>query len=179
LHSARDTSLPDRTDGKRNAFYEDLKDAYLTITTRLLNKTAPPISPLPCSFGGVEPGLTPQAVIEHVGAAPVAARDKEGAGVGNDPQRRNRIAPAGDMSRVRARPDHDEIVPGDLPAVNTVACSDEFVLSFRLVNQSRIGIVVHGRLTRLRCSSDQNMHGDSGFPREGRQDVRGETVCRL
>jgi len=40
------------------------------------------------------------------------------------------------------------------------------------MNQNQIGIVVRGRLTRPRCSSDQNMHGDSGFPREGRQDVR-------
>jgi len=38
------TSLLGRTDGKRNAFDEDLKDAFLTITARLLNKAAPPTS---------------------------------------------------------------------------------------------------------------------------------------
>ena len=51
------------------------------------------------------------------------------------------------MSRVRARPDHDEIFPVDLPAVSTVACRDELVLGFQFTNQNRIGIVVHGRLT--------------------------------
>ena len=42
--SARDTSLLGRTDGKRNAFYGDLKDAFLTITARLPNKAAQSIS---------------------------------------------------------------------------------------------------------------------------------------
>jgi len=84
LHSARDSSLLGRTDGKRNAFCEDLKDAFLTITARLLNE--------PCRryrdamiLGGVDPCLAPQAMLECVAAAPVAARDKEGAGVGSDP----------------------------------------------------------------------------------------------
>jgi len=50
---------------------------------------------------------------------------------------------------------------------------------FRIMNQNQIGIVVHVRLKRLPCSTGQNMHGDSGFPREGRPDVRGEPVCPL
>jgi hypothetical protein len=35
---------------------------------------------------------------------------------------------AGDIRRVRSGSDHDEIVPGDLSAVDTVGSRDEFLL---------------------------------------------------
>jgi hypothetical protein len=75
-------------------------------------------------LGGVDPCLAPQAVIERVGAAPVAARDKR----------------ARELAMTLKRP-------------NRIACRDEFCSGFRIMNQNQIGIVVHGRLKRQRCSS--------------------------
>ena len=54
-----------------------------------------------------------------------------------------------DMCRVGARPDHDEIVPRDLPAVDTVARRDEFLLGLRIVHQNEISVVARGRLKRV------------------------------
>ena len=66
---------------------------------------------------GIDPGHAPQAMLKRVGAALVAARDKRRLRASDRLQRRDRIVGAGDMRRVGAGSDHDEIVPGDLPAV--------------------------------------------------------------
>ena len=71
-------------------------------------------------FGGIDPRHTPEAMFECVGAALVAARDKRRLCAGDRLQRRDRIVAAGDMCRIGMRPDHDEIVPGDLPAVDAM-----------------------------------------------------------
>ena len=49
---------------------------------------------------------------------------------------------AGDMRRVGARSDNDEIIPGDLPAVDAVACGDEFLLGLGIVHQHQIGVAM-------------------------------------
>jgi hypothetical protein len=56
--------------------------------------------------------------------------------------------PAADMSRVRARPDHDEIVPGDLTAVETVTLCNELLFGFRVMPQNQIGLVARGHPKR-------------------------------
>jgi hypothetical protein len=73
-------------------------------------------------------------LLKRVGAALVAARDKRRLRASDRLQRGDRIVGAGDMRRVGAGPDHDEIVPGDLPAVDAVACDDEFLLGFRVMH---------------------------------------------
>jgi hypothetical protein len=98
LHSARDTSLPDRTDRKRNAFCEDLKDAFLTITARLLNNAAQPISRCHDPLEGSIPA-SPGGGARARRYRSVAARDKERAGLAMTLKRRNRIAAAGGQYR--------------------------------------------------------------------------------
>jgi hypothetical protein len=60
----------------------------------------------------------------------LAGSHHSGSGDADRLQRRDRIVGAGDMRRVGAGPDHDEIVPGDLPAVDAVACDDDIWADF-------------------------------------------------
>ena len=111
-------------------------------------------------------------MLKGVGAAFVAARDKGCLSGGDRRQRRDRIAAAGDMRRVRARPDHNEVVPGDLPPLGAVTGGDEFLLGFRVMHQKQIGVVARGRLKRLARSLGQDMYGYAGLSGEGRENVR-------
>lgn len=56
-------------------------------------------------------------------------------------QRCDRIAGAGDMCRIRAPPDHYEVIPRDLPTIDAVAVRDEFLLSLRVMHQKQVGSV--------------------------------------
>jgi hypothetical protein len=111
-------------------------------------------------------------MFKRVGAAHVAAGDKEGAGAGNGRQGLNSIVAAADVSRILARPANDEIVPGDLTAVETVALCNECLFGFWVMRQNQIGLVARGRLKRLRRSLGQDMHGYSSLLCEGLQDFR-------
>jgi hypothetical protein len=110
LHHARDTSLLGGTDGKRNAFCEYLKDAFLTITARLLNKAAPLKSRCHDPWRGRSlPRATGGARARRCSS--VAARDK------------------------RAR-----VLAMTLKRPNRIACRDEFCWDFQIMNQNQIGI---------------------------------------
>jgi hypothetical protein len=61
------------------------------------------------------------------------------------------------MRRIGARPDHDKIIPRDLPAVDAVAGRDEFLLSLRVMNQNQIGVVARRRLKRLARTLSQDI----------------------
>lgn len=100
---------------------------------------------------------TPQAVFERVGAALVTARDKRRLCASNRLQRRDRIVGAADMRRIGAQPDHDKIIPRDLPAVDAVAGRDEFLLSLGVMNQNQIGVVAR-RGRRMSSRSLRNNH---------------------
>jgi hypothetical protein len=78
---------------------------------------------------------------------------------------------AGDMSRVRARADHDEIVPGDLPEVDAVPLGDKLLLGLRVVRQHKVSVAVGGCRQCLAGALRENTHGNAGFLREQRQDV--------
>ena len=77
-----------------------------------------------------------------------------------------------DMCRVGARPDHDEIVPRDLPAVGSVPGGDEFLFGVRVMHENQIRVVACGRLQRLARSLGQDVHRDAGFLGESGEDVR-------
>jgi hypothetical protein len=93
-------------------------------------------------------------------------------GAGNCFQRCDRILGAGNVGRIGARPDYDEIIPRDLPAVDTVAGIDKFLLGLGVMHQNQIGVVARGRLKRLAGSLSQDAHSYAGFLGEGGQDVR-------
>jgi hypothetical protein len=124
---------------------------------------------------GIDPGHAPQAVFESVGAALVAARDERGAGGGDRRERGDRVMPAGDICRIHARTDHDEIVPGDLPAIDAVPLGDELVLGFRIMHQDQIGVAVRRRRQRLAGALGEDAHRDAGLLGECGQDVRQQT----
>jgi hypothetical protein len=63
------------------------------------------------------------------------------------------------MCPVGAWADYDEIIPRDLPAVDPVASSDEFLLGLGVMHHNQIGVVACGRLKRLTRSLSQNVHG--------------------
>ena len=71
-------------------------------------------------------------------------------------QRRNRISAAGDMRRVGAWPDHHEVVPRNLPAINAIACCNKFLFGLRVMHQNQVGIVARRRLKRLPRSLRQD-----------------------
>ena len=70
---------------------------------------------------------------------------------------------AGDMRRVRARADHDEIVPGDLPAVGAVTFSDEMLLGLGIVDQPQISVATRCRRERLAGALSDDAHGNAGL----------------
>ena len=137
----------------------------------------PPISRYhdpPPAPRGVDPGRTPQAVFEGVGTALVATRDERGAGGGDCCERGDRVMTAGNMRRIRARADHDEIVPGDLPAIDAVPLGDELSLGLRIVHQDQIGVAMRRRRQRLARTLGEDSHRDAGLLGEFGQDVREE-----
>ena len=69
---------------------------------------------------------------------------------------------AGDMRRVGARSDNDKIVPGDLPAVDAVACGDEFLLGLGIVHQHQIGVPMRRGRQCLTGALCQYPHLDAG-----------------
>ena len=79
---------------------------------------------------------------------------------------------ARDMCRVRARTDQDEIVPGDLPAVDAVPRRDEFLLGLGIVDQHQIGVAMRRRRQCLAGALRQDMHRNPGLLGETGQDVR-------
>jgi hypothetical protein len=99
-------------------------------------------------------------VFERVGAALGAARDKWGAG-GSD--RRDGVMAAGNMRRIRGRTDQDEIVPGDLPAVDAVPLGDELLFGLRIAHQDQIGVAVRRRRQRLAGALGEDTHRDAGL----------------
>ena len=79
-------------------------------------------------------------------------------------QRRDRITVASDMRRVGARSGNDKIIPGDLPAVDAVACGDEFLLGLGIVHQYQVSVPVRrGRqcLPGARASTRTSMPDSS------------------
>jgi hypothetical protein len=112
----------------------------------------PPIIAIPRSAAGargVDRRRAPEPLFEGIGAALVAARDERRAGGGDRRERGDRVMAARDMRRIRARTDHDEIVPGDLPAIDAVPLGDELFLGLRIGHQDQIGVAMRRRRQRL------------------------------
>jgi len=79
------------------------------------------------------------------------------------------------MRRIRAGTDHDEIVPGDLPAIDAVSFRNELLFGLRIVHQHQIGIAMRRRRQRLAGALRENAHCDAGFLGEFGEDVREES----
>ena len=102
-------------------------------------------------------------MLKRVGAAFVAPRHERRFRARDRLQRRNGIVGTGNMGRVGARPDHNEIVPRDLPTVDAIAGGDKFLLGIGVMNQNEVGVVAGRRLQRLTRSLSQDMHAYAGL----------------
>jgi len=67
------------------------------------------------------------------------------------------------LRRIRARTDHDKVVPRDLPAIDAVPVGDELVLGFRIVHQDEIGVAMRRRRQRLARPLGEDPHRDAGL----------------
>jgi hypothetical protein len=79
---------------------------------------------------------------------------------------------AGDVRGVRPRTDHDEVVPCDLTAIDAVACSNEFLLCFGIVDQHQIGVAMRRGRQCLPGALRQHPYLDAGFFGKDRNDAR-------
>ena len=111
-------------------------------------------------------------MFEGVGPTLIAARHERRASLGNRGERRDRSPTTGDVRWVRARADHDEVIPGDLPALGAVALGDELLLGLGIVHQHQIGVAPRRRRQRLARTLCENAHRDAGLVGEFRQDAR-------
>jgi hypothetical protein len=76
------------------------------------------------------------------------------------------------VCRVRARTGHDEVVPGDLPALGAMPLGDELLLGLGIVHQYQIGVAPRRGRQRLSRALREHAHGYAGLAGKFRQDVR-------